>query len=216
MRDPHRVESIDQLRELYRQPSARVQAKKTPVIDDLTRRVIEHSPFFLLSTASATGECDVSPRGGPPGQLAVLQGEPTGRVAFGDLSGNNLLDSLQNIVANPGVGLLVLTPGRDETLRIDGRAHLSTDPELLGRWDHLVRRPKVAVVIDVDNVFIHCAMAFRRSGLWDPATWNADDQAVPDAVDMFVVHTGSHDDRAALRSGLDADYAQALAAEQPE
>ncbi len=133
------ITTQEQLRELYRTPSKLVQAKKTAVIDATTREIVEASPFFLLATADADGRCDVSPRGGPPGQLIVLDEH---RVAFPDLSGNNLIDSLSNIVDNPQAGLLVLTPGTDETLRIDGRATISVDPELLDRWADQLRTPK--------------------------------------------------------------------------
>lgn len=207
----HHVDSVEKLRELYRDPSQRVKDKKAGVIDDLTRQVIEASPFFLLATASPDGACDVSPRGGPAGQLIVLD---ESHVAFPDLSGNNLLDSLENLITNPHAGLLVLTPGRDETLRIDGAATLSTDPELLGRWDDLVRRPKVAVVIDVANTFLHCAKAFQRSGMWDPQTWesNAD---LPDHVELFLTHTGIDADPVEYRAAFDAGYQADLAKEQP-
>lgn len=211
MTDEHQITSVDQLREIYRAPSDRVKAKKTGVIDDLTREVIEASPFFLLATSSADGGCDVSPRGGPSGQLIVLDDN---HIAFPDLSGNNLLDSLENLIENPQAGLLILTPGRDETLRVDGAAVLSTDPDLLARWDDLVRRPKVAVIITVDNAFLHCAKAFQRSGMWDPQTWHGNEN-LPDHVALFLTHTGIDADPVEYRAAFDAGYAADLASEQP-
>lgn len=207
----HLVTTVEQLRELYRAPSERVQEKKTALIDDLTKQVIEGSPFFLLATSSTDGSCDVSPRGGPPGQLIVLDDN---RVAFPDLSGNNLLDSIENLINNPQAGLLVLTPGRDETLRIDGRASLTTDPELLARWDSLFRRPKLAVIIKVENAFMHCAKAFQRSGLWDPASWSRFGQ-LPNHIELFLAHTGIEADVGEYRRLLDESYVSDLAAEQP-
>jgi len=209
--DEHLITTVDQLRSLYRMPSERVVAKKTATIDEHTRRVIEAAPFFLLATADETGACDVSPRGGPSGQLRVLDEH---RVAFPDLSGNNLLDSLENLVANPQAGLLVLTPGSDDTLRIDGRASLTTDPELLAGWDDLVRRPKVAVVIDVENTFIHCAKAFRRSKFWEPESWEQY-RDLPDAVELFLGHTGIEADLGEYREAFEAGYAADLSDEQP-
>ncbi len=209
----HDITTEAGLRELYREPSEVVQNKKAAVIDDVTASVLARSPFFLLSTADADGRCDVSPRGGPPGQIVVLDEH---RVAFPDLGGNNLIDSLTNIVSNPNAGLLVLTPGRDETLRIDGAATITTDPEILSRWDEAVRRPKVAVVITVQNTFIHCAKAFRRSQLWDPETWSAYDD-VADGVDLIIAHIeGDPADAQAWRKGLNESYERELAEERPE
>ncbi len=210
--DAHAITTLDQLRTLYRQPSERVKAKKTDRIDAVTRRFIDASPFFLLATSAPDGTCDVSPRGGPAGQLLVLDDR---RVAFPDLSGNNLLDSLTNLVMNPRAGLLVLRPGTDETLRIDGTVELSTAPELLQRWDEKVRRPKLAVVITVEHTFIHCAKAFRRGGVWAPDSWPEAADG-PDPIEMFMEHTGTSGDVAALRVAADADYAAALADELPE
>lgn len=210
--DEHLITSVEQLRTLYRAPSERVAAKKTAEIDDQTRRVIETAPFFLLATADATGACDVSPRGGPSGQLRVLDDQ---RVAFPDLSGNNLLDSLENLVSNPQAGLLVITPGSDDTLRIDGSATLTTDPEILAGWDDLVRRPKLAVVIDVANTFIHCAKAFRRSRFWEPDSW-ADYRDLPDAVELFLGHTGIEADLAEYREAFEAGYQADLQEERPD
>ncbi len=208
----HTITSLDQLRELYRQPSERVQAKKTADIDDLTKEVIERSPFFLFATSSASGACDVSPRGGPPGQVRLLDGR---RVAFPDLNGNNLLDSLTNVIENPQAGLLLLTPGRDETLRIDGQAHLTTDPDVLGLWDNELRTPKVAVVIDIESCFIHCAKAFRRAELWDPSTWTRYGD-VPDYIALFLAHTGTDGDVGVYREAMEEGYVAELAMDKPE
>ncbi len=204
---PDHITTVDQLRELYRAPSPQVVAKKADTIGPDTRARLEASPFLLLATADENGACDVSPRGGPPGLIAVLD-EHT--VAIPDLGGNNLIDSLTNIVANPHAGLLVLTPGGDETVRIDGAAQLRTDDAILDRWEGLFRRPKLAVVITVDSVFIHCAKAFRRSDLWNPESWATD---VPDACDLLNEHVGGGLDVAAVRAGLDQAYVAELAAE---
>lgn len=209
----HLVADLDQLKALYREPSARVQAKKSSTIDPLTKEVLEASPFFLVATSDADGHCDVSPRGGPPGQLRVLSGN---RIAFPDLGGNNLIDSLRNLIENPNAGLLVVMPGRDETLRVDGSAAISTDPELLALWSDKLRGAKCAVVITVRHLFIHCAKAFRRGQVWQPESWTAY-EGVPDASDMFIVHTKTKDvTPAKFRKDLDACYIEELAKEQPE
>ena len=158
----HDITTSEQLRALYREPHDMVKAKKGATITGAMARFVAASPFFCLATAHADGTCDVSPRGGPAGQLRLLD---EGRsVAFPDLSGNNLLDSLSNLVSNPRAGLLVMVPGSDETLRIDGPARLTTDPEILGLWDDELRTPKLAVVVEVTSAFLHCAKAYRRSG----------------------------------------------------
>lgn len=203
------ISSIEELRELYREPSATVKAKKSATIGPETTARLAASPFVLLATSSSDGACDVSPRGGPPGMVITLD-ENT--IAIPDLGGNNLIDSLTNIVDNPHAGLLVLSPGNDETVRIDGRASLRTDDAILDRWEGLFRRPKLAVVIEVEAVFIHCAKAFRRSGLWDPATWSTE---APDAAALLNEHVGGGLDVDLIRASLDESYETDLAAERP-
>ena len=202
----HDVTSLEQLRSMYRQPSERVLQKKGRVIDGATERFVGASTFLCLATSSADGGCDVSPRGGPAGQLKILDG---GRaVALPDLGGNNLIDSLTNIVSNPHAGLLVLVPGSDETLRIDGPARLTTDPDVLGLWADELRTPKLAVVIAVESVFMHCAKAFRRGSVWQPDTWpQLSDTA---ACEMFNDISGTDMPPTEMRRYLEADYARAL------
>jgi PPOX class probable FMN-dependent enzyme len=207
----HVLGSVDELRALYRQPSKLVQSKKVPRLDEVTQRFIAASPFCLLATASADGTCDVSPKGGPPGFVKVLDER---RVALPDLNGNNLIDSLCNIVANGHAGLLLLVPGHDETLRIDGRAAVTTDPEVLGRWDDELRRPKVAIGIEVEAAFIHCAKAFRRGKVWDPASWPAEGGA-PDGCDLIVSHLALEQTAQELRAGFEEGYRRQLAEDLP-
>lgn len=204
-----RITSVDQLRQLYREPSTLVQNKKSSTIGPETAARLAASPFVLLATADSSGACDVSPRGGPPGLVAVID-ERT--VALPDLGGNNLIDSLTNIIDNPHAGLLVVTPGEDETVRIDGGAQLRNDPEILDLWDGLFRRPKLAVVIEVSSVFLHCAKAFRRGDLWNPASWTG---AGPDAATLLDEHLGGGLDVEAVRSGLEESYEVDLAHERP-
>jgi hypothetical protein len=170
------IDTLDGLEALYPPALDRTRAKKKERLDDGLRAAIAASPFVLLATADAQGRCDVSPRGGPPGFVKVLDDT---RVALPDLNGNNLLDSLRNVVVNPYAGLLFVVPGQSETLRLDGPAHLSTDDAVLDLFVEEVRRPVLAVVVEVDTVFSHCAKAFRRSRLWDPQAWpDADERVV--------------------------------------
>ncbi|MBT8239853.1 MAG: pyridoxamine 5'-phosphate oxidase family protein [Acidimicrobiia bacterium] len=178
----HDITSLNQLRSLYRKPSKRAAQKVTSSIGPETARFISLCPFAVLSTASAKGEVDASPRGGPPGFVQVLDDT---HIALPDLGGNNRLDSFENIIENGCAGLLLMIPGKEETVRINGDAHLSTDPNLLGSFIKELRTPKLALVIRTDEVFGHCAKALRRSGLWEPTSWTALQDA-PDLADIYT------------------------------
>lgn len=170
-----------ELDELYRPPHPLVLTKQQDAIDEHSARFVRASSLVILATTSEAGT-DASPRGGPPGFVAVLD---AGHLAFGDLSGNNRIDSYRNLVEHPEVGMLFLVPGMEETLRVNGRASLTTDPEILEATTIDGRTPKVAVVVEVAEAFVHCAKALRRSGVWDPSTWGAadgDDAPSPSAA----------------------------------
>ena len=170
------IGTVEALEALYPAPHPRTVAKKRDRLDDGLRAAIAASPFVLLATSDGEGRCDVSPRGGPPGFVAVLDDH---HVAVPDLNGNHLLDALRNIVENPHAGLLFVVPGQAETLRLDGPARLTTDDDVLDLFTVELRRPVLAVVVEVETVFTHCAKAFRRSRLWDPASWpDPDDKVV--------------------------------------
>ncbi len=162
------VETEAELRELYRHPAPLTKAKVIARLDHHARTFIEHSPFVLLGTSALDGTADVSPKGGPPGFVVVLDDE---HLAIPDLAGNNLLDSIGNIVGGSGIGLLFLIPGIDETLRVNGRACLTTDAAVLDACAVKDRRPKAAIGVTVVEQFMHCAKAFRRSELWDAGSW---------------------------------------------
>lgn len=198
--------SVAALRERYPDPGARGQAKVIHALDDNCRAFLAHSPFFVLSTADAQGRCDASPKGGHPGVIQVLDDH---HVGWGDLAGNNRLDSFQNIVANPSVGLLCLVPGMDETLRINGRATLTSDPGLCQRLAIDGRPAKVVVVVEVAEAYIHCAKAFRRAGLWHPDQW-PDRSDLPSAACMLRDHVQFRGDPAVIEAGLEQNYRDTL------
>ncbi len=156
----HLVESI------YPQPSPGVLAKDIGRIDRHIRRFIEMSPFCCLATSDKQGRLDVTPRGDKPGFVKVLD-EKT--LVLPDRPGNNRLDSLRNILSHPEVGMLFLIPGFEETVRINGTARLSVDPRLLAPMAAEGKNPRSVMVIKVREAYLHCAKAFRRSRLWDPA-----------------------------------------------
>jgi PPOX class probable FMN-dependent enzyme len=162
------VGSLEELETLYRAPGTLVATKKVPGIDDGTKIFLGLSPFVLLGTVGADGGADVSPRGGPSGFVRVLDDR---HVAIPDLNGNNLIDSIRAVVATGKAGLLCLIPGKDETLRLNGRAWVTTDDAVLDLWHDELRRPTTAIVVRADEVFMHCAKAFRRGRMWDPEFW---------------------------------------------
>jgi uncharacterized protein len=168
----HSIDDVAGLRTLYADPSELVVKKTIDHIDEKSREFIGLAPFAVLATTGPRGT-DASPRGGPPGFAAVLDER---RLALGDLAGNRRLDSFENLLANPAVGLLFMVPGMGETLRVNGRATLTTDPDVLAACAFPGTRPTLALGIDVDEVFLHCPKAFRRSGLWDPDSWPTADQ----------------------------------------
>ena len=177
MNDNGEVRSVEELRETYRRPSPTVLQKQLAVLDRHCRDFMAHSSLVMLATADERGRCDVSPRGGPPGFVRVLDDN---HVVLPDLAGNNRLDSWSNIVANPGVGLLFLIPGLEETLRVNGTASLTTAPEVLAASAVGDTPCRMAAVIAVEEAYIHCGKALRRSGAWQPDSW-------PDRSDMASV-----------------------------
>ena len=172
------ITTPDQLTALVGEPVPKVRDKVRPRLHDLDRQWLGASPFCLVATSDADGRCDVSPKGDPAGQLAHVLDDQT--LAIAERPGNRRVDGFHNVLANPHVGLVFLIPGRDDTLRVNGRARLVSDAPF---FDDLVvkgHRPVLALVVDVEEVFHHCAKAFMRSRLWDRASWG--DPVPPRAV----------------------------------
>jgi uncharacterized protein len=153
------------LRDLLGEPADVVRAKIADRLNELTRQFVDRSPFALVATSGPDGTCDVSPRGDPPGFVKVLD-ERT--LLLPERPGNRLADTLRNVLRNPHVGLLFIIPGIGDTLRVNGRATIVTDSELLERCAVEGKVPKLGLLIEVDEVFTHCSKAFLRSQLWDP------------------------------------------------
>jgi PPOX class probable FMN-dependent enzyme len=173
------------LRERFRPPAGLAVAKEIDRLDHHCRAVIGRSPFVLVGTRNPDGTADVSPKGGPPGFVHVLDDTT---LAMGELPGNNRLDSFRNVVADGAVGLLFLVPGVGETLRVNGRGLVVADEEVLAVTAIDGRRPKVALVVEVREAFVHCAKAVRRAGLWEPTSWP--DVSDLSTVCMFADHAG--------------------------
>ena len=144
--------------------------KNQPALDDFAVEFIAKSPFLVLSTADAEGRIDASPKGDAPGFVQV---ENERAIVIPDRLGNRLAYGHRNILANPRVGVLFMIPGTPETLRVNGRAELSAEPELLGKLAARGRAAVLAIHVQIEEVFFHCAKAFLRSQLWKPETWQA-------------------------------------------
>lgn len=174
------------------------------------REFIGRSPLLCIGTQNPDGTADVSPRGDPAGFVRVLD-ERT--LAIPDRPGNNRLDTLVNILANPSVGLLFVIPGFDDTLRVNGRATLVNDPMLLAGMSVNDRIPKLAIIVEVNEVFMHCAKAFRRSHLWSPDHFQ-DRSGMPSLAKMILDETtGAPSDADEMRridDDLEDDYRRTL------
>ena len=180
------IRDDDGLRELYEMPSWLVSRKEIDHLDEHCRRYLALCRFALIASADAEGRADVTPRGGPAGFISVLDDHT---LAIPDATGNKRLDTYRNVVATGRAGLLLLLPGRGQTLRINGRACVSADPDLLASLTAVGKPPRAALVLRAEEVFTHCPKAFVRSGLWDPQTWpDKDEQPSPAA--MLRDHVG--------------------------
>jgi uncharacterized protein len=159
------VAGEDALRSLLGEPSELVRSKVNDRLNDLTRQFVERSPFLCLATSGADGTCDVSPRGDPAGFVKVLD-ERT--LLLPDRPGNKLADSFRNVLENPHVALIFIIPGISDTFRVNGRARIVEDPELLEPCAVEGRVPSLGLRIEVDEAYTHCPKAFLRARLWDP------------------------------------------------
>ena len=163
------VTSVEALRGIVGgEPSEVARRKELAALDVHARAFIARSPFLLLGTSDAHGRCDVSPKGDAPGFVRVLDDQ---HLVIPDRPGNRRLDGMRNILINPHVGLIFLVPGNDFTLRVNGRAAITRDPELLRTLEAQGKVPLLAIGVEVEEVFLHCARSFRRGKLWDQTSW---------------------------------------------
>jgi PPOX class probable FMN-dependent enzyme len=167
---PAEITTEEELTALIGEPLPRVRDKVRPALHELDRAWLAASPFCLIATSDADGRCDVSPKGDPAGQLAYVLDDHT--VAIAERPGNRRVDGYRNILANPHVGMIFLIPGRGDTLRINGRARLVRAGDFFDSMIVKGHRPILALVVEVEEVFHHCAKAFLRSRLWEPDTWS--------------------------------------------
>lgn len=196
--DPHQIRSLDELEALFDAPGEAAVRKETDRLVPVYRRLIEASPFYVMATHGAAG-LDCSPRGDPAGFVEVLDER---HIALPERAGNNRVDSLRNLVEDPRVGLLFLVPGKGETLRVNGRARITTDPALMEQARMRGKPPQCVIVVEIETVFFQCARALLRSRLWDPEARTLAEQT-PTAGEMLAGVPESGIEAAAYDEGID-------------
>jgi len=181
----HDISSFEELRTFFGEPSELAKRKVISMVDEHCRNYISQSPFLVLSTSDEKGYTDASPRGDAPGFVLVLD---KNRIVIPERPGNKRMDSLKNILSNERVGLLFLIPGMLETLRVNGKASLTRDPELLERMKASGKEPLLGIVVEVEECYIQCGKALKRSGLWNPDSW-ADPSTLPKGAEILAAHS---------------------------
>ncbi len=179
------IESEGTLREKFGEIHPLAITKSRPALDRHSRQFIAMSPFLVISTADADGKADLSPRGDPPGFVHVVDAHT---ILIPDRPGNNRLDTMTNITANPNVGCLFFIPGFEDTLRLNGKARITDDAELLSHCEVNGKVPKVGILIAVEEVFLHCAKALKRSKLWGP-DYRQDRSQMPSIARIILEQT---------------------------
>lgn len=169
------IKTREELRSVYKPAGDGSLRKELKALDGHCVSFIARSPFVVIGTSDGKGHADVTPKGDKPGFVAVLDNRT---IAIPDRPGNNRLDTLENLIVAPAIGLLFLIPGMDETLRVNGNGRITTDDALRARFEVDGKLPQSVIVVEVGSAYMHCAKAFMRSQLWQPATW-PDRKAMP-------------------------------------
>ncbi len=193
------IETREELRQVYREPKGGAVAKELKKLDPHAKGFLSRCPFVVIGSQDANGNADATPKGDKPGFVKVLDDTT---IAIPDRPGNNRLDTWENIVQNPAIGLLFLIPGMNETLRINGTARLTTDDDLREVFAVDGRPALAVVVVEIKAVYMHCAKAFMRSRLWQPESW-------PDRAELPTLGQIIRDQLALAESGEELDAALA-------
>src|SRR6202049_3347589 len=159
------VEDIAEIREIYGEPMERTIKKQLPRLEKHSRAFIARSPFLVIASSDPSGRCDASPKGDMPGFVQVLDDET---LLIPDRLGNNRVDTIGNLLVQPGVGLIFFVPGLNETLRVNGRARITADPALLEPLAVNGKVPRSGILVSADEVYFHCGKALIVSDLWNP------------------------------------------------
>lgn len=200
------ITSREELRSIYKPASEGSLRKELKALDSHCVSFIGRSPFVLIGTSDGKGHADVTPKGDKPGFVAVLDSRT---IAIPDRPGNNRLDTLENLLVEPSIGLLFLIPGMDETLRINGRAKITADDALRARFTVDGKLPQAVIVAEVDAAYMHCAKAFMRSQLWHPETW-PDRKSLPTLGQILKDQLALDESAEAKDRWLDEAYAKSM------
>ncbi|HEX5405831.1 MAG TPA: pyridoxamine 5'-phosphate oxidase family protein [Pseudonocardiaceae bacterium] len=199
------ITTLGELTDLVGEPVPRVANKVRTSLHDLDRIWLAESPFCLLATSAQDGTCDVSPKGDPRGFTLVLDDTT---IVVPDRPGNRRVDGFRNVLGNPHVGLIYLVPGREDTLRVNGRARLLRDAPFFDQMIVKGHRPTLAMLVEIEEVFYHCSKAFLRSGLWKSESWRPG--AVPSRPAIAHALERPDDTLAELERYYGPDYAAKL------
>ncbi|MBR9776749.1 MAG: pyridoxamine 5'-phosphate oxidase family protein [Cytophagales bacterium] len=203
----NQIETLEELRGVMGFPRELVQKKSINFIDEHCKSFIGKSPMLFISTANKEGSCDVSPRGDPAGFVDVLDEQ---YLVIPERPGNKRCDSLVNILSNPQVGLIFIIPGLKETLRINGKAILIRDKDLLQKYQVNGKNPEIGIIVEVEECFIHCAKAFLRSKLWEPEAW-PDKEQFPFVAKVLADHINSSNfSKEEIQNVLEESYKKRL------
>jgi len=201
------LSSEAEIRDLIGYPSEIVKKKAIQHLDDHCRNFIAMSPLLFISTADDQGFCDVSPRGDAPGSVLVLDEY---HLVIPERPGNRRIDSLRNILLNPRIGIIFMIPGLEETLRINGKAFVIKDENILEQMRSRDKQPLLGIGVEVEECFIHCAKAFKRSKVWDNQSWAMDD-TLPSVSAILKDHVNSSEyTEEVIRKGLEESYEKRL------
>jgi uncharacterized protein len=204
------VGSEGELRAKFGEVSPLALAKSRPALDKYSRQFIALSPFLVISTADGDGRADMSPRGDPPGFVRIIDDNT---VLIPDRPGNNRLDTMANITANPNVACLFFIPGFEDTLRLNGKARITGDADLLGACAVNGKVPKVGILVAVEEVFMHCAKALKRSKLWEP-DYRQDRALMPSIARIILDQTSGtaveEEQAAEIDARVEGDYKTGL------
>ena len=200
------ITTRERLRQLNKPPSHRMTKIAIDHIDDICRRFISACPFVIVASRGSDGRLDLSPKGDPPGFVAVLD-EKT--LAIPDRLGNNRLDTFENLLTHPEIGLFFVIPGNGSTLRVSGKGRIVRDSALQGRCAVDGKVPNLVLIVSVEEAFLHCPKCIMRSKLWEPDEW-PDHTNVPTVAEATVVHAALSESVAEMQAIIDHDAATRL------
>ena len=199
------IDSLQELRDSFGFPSGRAAEKEMSCLDKHARAFIELSPFLIIATATETG-ADASPKGDPPGFVKVLGDN---QIFIPDRPGNSRVDTMRNLLINPQIGVIFLVPGMSETLRVNGRAKITTDDDLLSSSSVKGKTPKCGILVEIDEVYMHCAKSIIRSKLWDSES-QIDRKTFPSLGKIFTDQIGGGHNAKEVDEDIENKYKERL------